>query len=353
MRALPLFLLALSTCRTTSDAPVPANAPAALAPTTTTPAPIAAAKRELPPAPPLPTFPKGLITPVAAPADNALTAEKAELGWMLFFDKRLSANESMACAQCHHLDKAMSSGIAVDTKVGGAANKRNSPTVLNLSMHKNFYWDGRAPTLEAVSLAAWKGQLGADPVKVATALNLVPDYAARFERAFAKAATPDTVTQALASFFRVFNNGNAPFDRFVAGETTAISKKAQEGWLVFNKAQCGTCHVPPMFSDYDFHNVAVGDDAGRQDATKNEQDKGKFKTPSLRNVALTAPYFHDGKTDTLRAAVAFMAKGPDGKPGVDANWKTVKLTDKEIDALTAMLESLTGTSTYAEAPTLP
>jgi cytochrome c peroxidase len=352
MRALPLFLLALSTCRTTSDAPVPANGPQATLPKTAE-TPVAAAKRELPPAPPLPAIPKGIITPAAAPADNALTADKAELGWMLFFDKRLSADGTMACAQCHHLDKAMSSGAVVDPKVGGAVNKRNSPTVLNLSMHKNFYWDGRAPTLEAVSLAAWKGQLGADPLKVAAALNLVPGYAARFERAFGKTATPDTVTQALASFFRVFNSGNAPFDRFVAGEATAISKQAQEGWLVFNKAQCGSCHVPPMFSDYDFHNLSIGDDPGRQDATKNEQDKGKFKTPSLRNVALTGPYFHDGKTDTLRAAVVFMAKGPVGKTDTDPNWKSVKLTDKEIDALTAMLESLTGTSTYSEAPALP
>jgi cytochrome c peroxidase len=225
--------------------------------------------------------------------------------------------------------------------------------MLNLGYHASFYWDGRMPTLEAVSAAAWKGQLGADPKVVAAALNEVPVYKALFQRAFHEDATADNVPKALAAWLRVMKSGNSPWDKAQAGDKAALSKDAQAGFKLFTSKGCVTCHVPPLFSDFDFHNAGLGDDPGRKDATKDEADVGRFKTPSLRNVALTAPYFHDGSAATLDDAIAFMAKGGNKNPHLDAKFKPQKLSPKDVAALKAFLESLTGESTYTQAPELP
>ncbi len=272
---------------------------------------------------------------------------------MLFFDKRASKDGSMACVQCHHIDRAYTSPLAVDPKVGGAVNKRNAPTMTNLGYHPTFYWDGRMPTLEAVSNAAWKGQLGADPAAVARTLNEVPEYKARFERAFGEAATPENIPRAYAAFFRSLVNANSPWDRAQAGEKDAISKDAEAGFTVFASKGCITCHVPPLFTNYEFENVGIGDDPGRKDATKDDADTGKFKTPGLRNVALSSPYFHDGSVATLEDAIAVMAKGGNKNPHLSAKLKPQKLSKKEAAQLKAFLEALTGESTYVAAPPLP
>jgi len=308
---------------------------------------------ELPPAPALPTTPAGLGV-VKAPDDNPTTPEKVELGWKLFFDKRLSKDDSMACENCHHLDKAYTSGNAVDAKVGGGMNKRNAASMLNLGFYGSFYWDGRMPSLEACSAAAWKGQLGADPAAVATKLNAIPQYKALFDRAFGgtAGATADNVPKALGAFFRALLSGNSKWDKFMAGDKKALSKDAQAGWATFQKSECIACHVPPFFSDSDFHTLGIGDDPGRKDATKKDEDTNKFKTPSLRNVALTAPYFHDGHAKTLDEAITLMGKGGN-KPGTDPKLKPAKLSAKDIANVKAFLESLTGESTFTKAPALP
>lgn len=341
-------------CKTT-ETPPPVAKP--------TPAPVAAVvdagvvappepKVELPPARALPTLPLGAVQPTA-PDDNPLTAEKAELGWLLFFEPRLSKDGSMACAQCHHTDKAYTSGTPLDAKVGGAMNKRHSPTVVGLGLHSTWYWDGRMPTLEAVSAAAWKGQLGADPATVVKALNAVPVYKAMFERAFSEPATADNVPRALASFFRTLNTGNAPFDKQAAGDKAALSKDAKAGQELFLKGGCAGCHAPPTFTDFSFHALGIGDDAGRMDATKDEADRGKFKTPSLRNVALTAPYFHDGHAKTLEEAISLMANGGNTVARPDPLLKPVKWNAKQVAQVKAFLQALTGEVTYPEAPKLP
>jgi cytochrome c peroxidase len=344
--ALVLAALAFVSCKTAeTPPPAPPEKPVEAAPP---PAP----KVELPPAPALPAPPLGL-PPAASPEDNPTTAEKAELGWMLFFDKRLSKDGSMACANCHHIDKAYTSGNAVDAKVGGALNIRNSPTMLNLGFHASFYWDGRMPTLEAVSNAAWKGQLGADPATVAATLNEVPGYKARFERAFGEPASATNVPKALAAWFRALQSGNSAWDRAQAGDAAALSAQAKEGQKLFTAKGCVTCHVPPFFTDFDFHNVGIGADPGRKDATKDDADTGRFKTPTLRNVALTAPYFHDGHAATLGEAIALMAKGGNKNPHLSPKLKAQKLSAKEAAALEAFLQALTGESTYTTEPTLP
>ncbi len=341
----------LLTCKT---APAVAPAPATPAPTpdasVATPAPAPEPVVTLPAATPLPAMPGGLA-PLATP--RAVTAEQAELGWQLFFETRLSKDNTQSCESCHHIEKAYTSGNALDTKVGGARNKRNAPSVLNLAWHSNYYWDGRAPTLEAVSLAAWKGQLGADPETIVKALNESVVYRAEFKRAFGgQGATVENVPQALAAFFTTLQSGDSAFDKFSAGDKKALTAQQQQGWAVFQKSGCGSCHVPPMFSDYGFHAIGLGDDAGRKDATKADADQGKFKTPSLRNVALTAPYFHDGSAATLEDAIALMAKGSKA-PGVDPLFTAHTLSAADAKALKAFLESLSGTITWSQAPVRP
>jgi cytochrome c peroxidase len=354
LRALPVVLaVAIFSCKT-AETPPPAPVKAAPVPVKAEPPPPPPEpKIELPAAPALPHAPLG-VGEVVSPTDNPTTAEKVELGWKLFFDKRLSKDGSMACAQCHHIELAYTSGAALDAKVGGASNKRNAPSMLNLGAHSSFYWDGRMPTLEAVSNAAWKGQLGADPATVAKSLNEVPVYKALFVRAFNEPASADNVPRALAAWLRSLQSGNSAWDKAQAGDAKALSKEAQEGYKLFALKGCTTCHAPPLFSDFDFHSAGIGDDAGRKDATKADADVGKFKTPSLRNVALTAPYFHDGHAKTLEEAIALMAKGTGGGPNaVDAKLKPQKLSPKEAKALKAFLESLTGESTFTTEPTLP
>ncbi len=345
-RTILLAVLSLAAC-TKPEAP-PAPPPAPVKPAE--PPPVK--KVELPEAPALPAVPVGLA-PVASPAENPTTAERAELGWFLFFDKRASKDGSMACENCHHIANAYTSGEAVDAKVGGGVNKRNAPSVLNLGYHPLFYWDGRMPTLEAVSNAAWKGQLGADPAEVVKKLNEIPEYKARFERAFGEPATPENVPRAYAAFFRALNNGNSAWDKAQAGDKTALSKDAAAGEKLFASKGCIGCHTPPLFTNMDFENIGVGADEGRKDATKADADLGRFKTPSLRNVALTAPYFHDGNAKTLEEAIEFMAKGGNKNPNLSAKLKPQKVSKTEVAQLKAFLESLSGESTYTAAPTLP
>jgi cytochrome c peroxidase len=320
---------------------------------------ITEAVQKLPPPPPVPD------TPIFLPAveethDNPTTPEKVWLGYQLFFDQRLAMDGSMSCESCHHPDLAWTSGKAVDPKVGGALNKRNAPTMENVAYYRSFYWDGRAPTMEAVSAAAWKGQLGADPDAVAAKLNPILAYRAQFQRAFKEDATGKNVPMALAAFLRALKTGNAPWDKFEQGEGDAVSMEVRRGYRVFQKARCTLCHVPPLYTDAEFHNVGVGYDKpeaerdhGRMDATKDPKDDGKFKTPTLRDIAKTAPYFHDGSASSLSEAVDFMVKGGIKNPNRDEKLKPSRLSAKDRKALQAFLESLTGTPTYTKAPELP
>lgn len=308
---------------------------------------------ELPPARSLPVNPMGLQS-VIGPDDNPTTPEKVELGWKLFFDKRLSRDNSMACADCHRIERAYASTNIADGTAGGAANRRNSPSVTNVGYQTSFLWDGRFATLEAVCDATWKTQLDADPPAVAARLNEVPLYRAMFERAFGEPATAENIPLALAAWLRELKNGNSPWDRFKAGDLGALPREAQEGAKVFQEKGCAACHVPPLFSDDDFHNTGLGDDdPGRRAVTRSASDTGKFRTPSLRSVALTAPYFHDGNATTLDDAIARVVKGGTPNPHLDANMRPRKLTPRETRALRAFLESLTGESTFRVEPKLP
>lgn len=319
------------------------------------PAPPAEPPVALPPAPPLPPKP-AFLPDIADPKDNPTTPEKVQLGHMLFFETLLSKDRSQSCESCHHPDLAWTEGRAVSPKVGGAMNKRNAPTMLNVGYQQSFYWDGRVPTLEGTCKAAWTGQLGADPASVATGLNTNGKYRALFMRAFNSPPTADNIPLALASFLRALKSGDAPYDRFEKGDKKAVSAQARRGFQVFRKANCALCHVPPLYTDLQFHNVGVGwdlgdkRDHGRMDATKDPKDDGKFKTPSLRDVAKTAPYFHDGSAKTLDEAIDFMLGGGKKNPNLDEKLKPAKLSKSDRAALKAFLESLSGRMTFAGAP---
>ena len=309
----------------------------------------------LPSAPDLPKTP-AFLGDAQEPPENPTTKEKAALGYQLFFDKRLSKSGMTSCESCHHPDKAWTSGEALDKKDNGTMNKRNAPSMENLGYHQNgWYWDGRMPTLEKVSNAAWTGQLGATPAEVVARLNAIAIYRAEFQRAFKEDASPDNVPRALAAFLRSLKTGDAPWDKYEQGDKKAVSAQAIRGHKVFEDAHCALCHVPPLYTDTQFHAVGAGgaEDHGRMDATKDPKDDGKFKTPTLRDVARTAPYFHDGSAKDLATAVEFMLGGGKAVPNLDEKLKPAKVSAKGRDALVAYIESLTGTATYPSAPPLP
>jgi cytochrome c peroxidase len=293
-------------------------------------------------------------------ADNPLTFEKAELGKQLFFDARLSGTGKTSCSTCHLPELAFTDGKAVSTKDNGKDNTRNSPTMHNTGYLDRLYWDGREKTLESNVLAAWKGQVGGKPEEVAAKLTTIAGYKAAFQKAFKADPSETTIVQALSSFLRNLRSGDSAYDRFQAGQKDALTETQQKGWALFSgKASCITCHIPPLFTDRLYHNAGIGMSAEKPDvgaAAKNafddEKKTGAFKTPTLRDVAKTAPYFHDGGTKTLAEAVKLMAGGGIDNPHKEPLLVDRKLSDEEQAQLVAFLGALTGNQKFV-APVLP
>lgn len=311
----------------------------------------------------LPPAPIGLAGWKLTPHDhNKTTPAKVELGEYLFFDTRLSDGGKFACVTCHLPKMGWTDGKKLSPKHNGDLNKRHSPTMYNVGYALAWYWDGRKKTLEDQILAAWKGQVGATPDKIAPALTAIPKYKEMFQKAFGEDPTPDNIPKALASFLRVkLRSGNAPWDKHKAGDKTAVSEDAIKGEAVFmGKAKCGICHTPPLYTDMRYHNVGVGykgvesPDVGRFKVSQKENETGAFKTPGLRNVTLSAPYFHDGSASTLEEAVDFMIAGGyrDNNKHIDPMMTAVKLSADERKQLLAFLETLTEDTQYTP-PNLP
>ncbi|MBX3464285.1 MAG: c-type cytochrome [Planctomycetes bacterium] len=294
-------------------------------------------------------------------ADNPLTAAKAELGKQLFFDPRLSGSGTMACAACHLPEKAFTDGKALSVRDDGKANTRNSPTMHNVGYLERLYWDGRAQGLEANVLAAWKAQIAGKPEEAAARLQTVEAYRKSFQAAFGTGPSETTIVQALASFLRTLRSGDSAYDRWLAGgKKDGLGEAATRGYDLFmGKAGCVVCHTPPLFTNRQFHNVGVGMQAESPDvgaaaanALNDPAKTGAFKTPTLRDVARTAPYFHDGSVATLREAVQRMASGGLANPHKDPLLVDRGLSDAEIDQLVAFLETLTGSQPWAP-PVVP
>lgn len=303
--------------------------------------------------PPLPPAPRGLEgKDLNVPADNPMTKEKAYLGKMLFFDKRLSKDGKMSCESCHVHEKAWTDGIQFSTKFDGTKNTRNSPSLYNVGYQPYYYWDGRAPTMEKNIEAAWKGHMGGDPEAMAKTLAGIPAYADAFQAAFKAGPTGANIVAALTTFVRTLRSGDSAYDR---GQ---MSEAAKRGQTVF-MTRCAACHTPPLFSDLLFHNVGVGDpaDVGRFKVTPDAPATTRaFKTPSLRGAYRSAPYFHDGSVPTLKEAITIMANAGVENEHLDPILKAFKAnpapTAQEIDDLVEFVKSLDSTETF-EAPKLP
>jgi cytochrome c peroxidase len=300
------------------------------------------------------------LPPVPIPADNPPTAETISLGRKLFYDPRLSKNNTLSCASCHNPFIGFSDGRAVAMGFGGAAGVRNAPTILNAAYSPVQFWDGRASSLEAQSAFPLANPLEMNqPHDVSVSkIRKDPEYQQQFARAFGPGSvTLDLIEKSLASFERTLLSGNSPFDKYeYGGEKHALSESAIRGLQIFRdpaRGNCTACHTIgdhyALFTDGKFHNIGAsvnssGDltDFGRFAATKIESEKGQFKTPTLRNVALTAPYMHDGSMKTLRDVVDFYAGGGNSNPNLDKEMKPLHLSAQDRADLVAFLESLTG-----------
>lgn len=307
----------------------------------------------------VPQPPKSLGA-VQVPKDNALTPAKVKLGHHLFFDKRLSADGSRSCYSCHQNEDGNGGHEPLAIGANEKQLTRHSPVIWNVAFLPAFYWDGRASSLEAQARGAWAGGnmgVGEENLqKKADEIGVLPEYEKLFDEAFpGEGATPETITKALASYERTLFCGNTAYDRFVAGDKSALTAEQQKGWEVFTtKGNCHSCHTPPFFSDSylaaggAYHNAGVGIegkkpeevDVGRQGVTKSASDWAAFKTPTLRNVARSAPYFHDGSAATLEEAVRFMAAGGYKNKNLDPKFTDKKLSDEEVKALVSFLEAL-------------
>ncbi len=317
------------------------------------------------------------------PADEALIV----LGKYLFFDPRLSGNVSPSCASCHQPDKAWADGQALSRGYPSTSYFRNTPTLLNTAYAEWLYWDGRMdggdmPTLVRDHLTE-AHFMSMDGRLMAERLKQVPAYVELFDKAFGGEPSFGKVLKAITAYVQTLNSPPTPYDQYLAGDTEALSEDAKAGLALFqDKAQCSTCHSGPLFTDNDFHNIGVAtdqemfndperhltfrrffylfgvpnyrslrEDVGRYALTKMDEDWGKFRTPSLREVSRTAPYMHNGSLATLEDVVRFYNEG--GGPNQTAGLEPLNLTDEEIGQLVAFLESLSSEPIPVEEPTLP
>lgn len=299
------------------------------------------------------------LPPVVHPADNPSTEEKILLGKQLYFDGRLSADNKVACVTCHDPAKGFSNGEQFATGVEGKKGGRNSPTVINSAYQKYQFWDGRAKSLEDQALGPIQNPIEMNmPLdEVVAKLNNIPGYKEQFQKVFGTDVTSEGIAKAIAAYERTVLSHDAPYDRFKAGDKTAMSEAAQRGMkLFFNKANCSACHAGPNFTDNTFHNIGVpGADEGRTVISKALGDKGAFKTPTLREIARTAPYMHDGCYKTLEEVIAHYAKGGTAHPQLDEELYPLKLTPEETSDLITFLKEGLSSASYPNhtAPELP
>jgi cytochrome c peroxidase len=327
------------------------------------------------------------MTRAAIPADNPQTPEKISLGQKLFFDRRLSADGTVSCSTCHDPAFAFTDRKRTSVGIKGRTGQRNAPTILNALYNKTQFWDGRANTLEeqAALPIVNSVEMGHPNLDAAVAkIAAVEEYKQAFRRVFGRLPNGPDLLRAIASYERTQLSFDSPFDRFIAGDKNAIDDSAKRGWELFNtQARCNKCHAltdtqrdVTVFTDNDFHNIGIGiirhnvvalahqaeqliksgDTAdidraaiqtdmsalGRFLITKKEKDIASFKTPDIRNVLVTGPYFHDGSQETLWDVIDHYNKGAGlQNPYLDEDIQPLALTESDIDDLVAFMASLT------------
>jgi cytochrome c peroxidase len=330
------------------------------------------------------------MTREKTPADNPQTPEKISLGQRLFFDRRLSVDGTVSCSTCHDPARAFTDGKPTSVGIKGRVGQRNAPTILNALYNKTQFWDGRVNTLEEQAALPIVNavEMGYPNLDAAVAqIAAVEEYQQAFRVVFGRPPNAPDLLRAIASYERTQLSFDSPFDHFIAGETNAIDASAKRGWELFNnQARCNKCHAltettPDVTNliDNDFHNIGIGiirhnvvalagqaeqliksgDTAaidraaiqtdmsalGRFLITKKEKDIASFKTPNIRNVLVTGPYFHDGSQETLWDVMDHYNKG-DGlqNPYLDEDIQPLALTESDIDDLVAFMASLTSAS---------
>ena len=377
-RCVPLLALqALPAC----NKPDAGTAPTSSARSQASAAPAAASAATVPPAPHLYTAAEADelllqwdMGKVKVPEDNPQSSPKIELGHQLFFDKRLSVDGSRSCYSCHQNED----GTGGHEPLGvGAANKkltRHAPGLWNVGFLPRLHWDGRLHSLETQALDALEGDLmgngeGKGVAKKVAEIAKIPGYKRLFEAAFpGEGVTLDSLVQAISSYERTLVCNDSAFDKYGNGDKSALNEEQKRGLMIFSeRAKCDTCHTPPFFSNTylppsgAFFNIGIGTedkaekdvDVGRMGVTKNESDWAAFKPPSLRNVANSAPYFHDGSRPTLEAAVRFMAGGGHENKNHSPVVQDKKLSDEEIKLIVSFLGSLSCTEKLVPPKKLP
>jgi cytochrome c peroxidase len=301
---------------------------------------------------------------IPAPANNQVTPARADLGKMLFFDPRLSGSGSISCASCHNPGLSFSDGLPAAIGSGMGVLNRSTPTILNSGLNKFQMWDGRYASLEEQALGPMQGskEMNGNMEQILALLKSLPGYCRAFKKAYPGVGiTKETLAKALATFERTIVSTNSPFDEWIHGNRTAISPAAKRGFALFvGKAKCVLCHSGPNFTDDGFHNIGLNDhhdndnhDEGRYAVVPIKISKGAFKTPTLRDIARTAPYMHNGAYRTLQEVIDHYDRGGDNKENLDPNITPLRLTKQEKEDLAQFLTTLTGKEAAIVLPKLP
>ncbi len=272
------------------------------------------------------------------PADNPLSEAKIDLGRLLFFDTRLSADDSVACATCHSPEKVFSDNIRVSRGINGSQGTRNTPALINRIGGSEHFRDGRAVTLEEQAKIPLINplELGMPNYEaVVKKVQGISGYRAMFESVFGREVNIEDLARAIASFERTIVSWNSRWDQFIAGDIFVLTKSEMRGFIVFQgKGRCTQCHSGWNLTDEKYHNIGIGwdlpePDAGRFEVTNNENSRGAFRTPTLRDVALTGPYMHDGRLDTLEQVVEYYSSGVISNPYLDVEMRRSNLSLEE------------------------
>jgi len=287
------------------------------------------------------------------------TLQSAELGRLLFYDKRLSADGTISCASCHQVEHGYSSNTKVATGIGGALGTRKPPPILNKAFAKTFFWDGRADTLEAQAEGPLfhPQEMGTTPEKLVATVDGIVGYRPLFQKAFGDSKISlRAITRAISDFERTLLSGDSLWDRWQADPiNVSYPEEAKIGFGIFEDRDCKGCHIAPLFTDDLFHNTGVGfangafADVGRYAVTQKEEDTGAFKTPTLRNLMSHAPYMHDGSVATLEALVDLYDQGGIKNPHLDEKMLPLGLRPHEKAGLVAFMKTLEGTG-FEETP---
>ena len=284
---------------------------------------------------------------VPIPDDNPLTVDKVKLGKKLFYDPILSLDNTISCASCHLADNGFADPRRLSFGVDNTRGKRNSMALINLAYAQSFFWDGANPTLEdqAIHPIISEIEMKGDPATIEERLKAHAEYPDLFTEAFDAPPSMSTIIDALACFERTMISANAPYDKYVQGDTSALTPSQVRGMLLFEteQAECFHCHAGYNFTDGSFQNNGLYntyEDPGRMDITGNSRDAGKFKVPTLRNIEYTAPYMHDGNFKTLEQVMDHYARGGSDHPNKNLFIGNINLSEQDKQDLINFLKAL-------------